>query len=111
MAAQDSTEPEPGPVEDPVLEEGHPSVVGAAGHEPAGRWEQGSERELIAPHGLGREPGCAHAGALSPRAARARPSASFFMSSTSSGNGRVAALGRATSTISISGTIPARTWR
>jgi hypothetical protein len=89
-----------------------PGILRTARHEPAGRRKQRPEHQLIASNGLRRQPARAHAWAsAAARDARASDSASRRMSSTSSGNGRRAALGRATTTSWTSATINVRTWR
>ena len=95
-----------------MLQQRLPRILRAARHEPTRRWEQRPEEQLIAPDGLRRQPARPHAGAsAAARDARARFSARRRMSSTSSGNGRRAALGRATTISATSATISARTWR
>ena len=111
MAARDAPESQPSAAHEAVLEQGGAGVLRAARHEPAGRWEQWPQDELIAPHDLCRHPPWAHARALAAAVSRARPSASRRISSTSSGNGRVAAPGLATTTNSTSAAIRDRTWR
>jgi hypothetical protein len=90
-----------------MLDQRLPRVLGASRHVPARARQQGSQHQLIPTHNGRRDPPRAHA--RDP----GRPSASARrrMSSIKSGKGRVAALGRATSTISMSGAICSRTRR
>jgi len=94
------------------MKQGLARILRAPRYEPAGRREQRPQQQLIASDGLCRQSARAHCCASAPaRDARARFSASRRISSTSSGNGRRAALGRATTTSSTSATIKLRTWR
>jgi hypothetical protein len=112
MTPADPPDCQPPTPQQPVALQAFPGILRAARHEPAGWWQERPEHELIAPHDLRRHPARAHAWApAAARDARARFSASRRMSSTSSGNGRRAALGRATTTSSTSAAINARTCR
>jgi len=88
-----------------------PDVLGAARFESARRREQRANQYLVPAHHVCRHLPGAHAPAAPPRGTRVSASARRRMSSTSSGKGRVAALGRATTTISISTAICSRTCR
>ncbi len=93
------------------MHQGLPDIFRTPRYEAAGRREQRPEEQLIAPDGLRSQPARAHAWASAACSARGRFSANRRMSSTSSGNGRRAALGRATTTSSTSAAISARTCR
>ena len=107
MAAREPARGQRRSAHEPVLVEDLTRVFGTAGLETTRARQQRPDHELVAAHHQGgdaarthaRPPGCASA------AARRR------ISSISSGKGRVAALGRATTTISTSGAICARTCR
>jgi hypothetical protein len=112
MTPDDPPDSQPPSAQQPMVQQCLPGILGTARHEPADRREQRPDEQLIASNGLCREPARAHVCAsAAARDARARDSASRRMSSTSSGNGRRAALGRATTTSATSAAINARTWR
>ena len=88
-----------------------PDVLGAARHESARGREQRANQHLVPTHQVGRGLPGTHAPAAPPRGARDKASARRRISSISSGKGRVAALGRATTTISTSTAICSLTYR
>ena len=112
MTSDDAPDSQPPATHQPMVQEALPGILRTAGDETAGRWQHRAKHELIASNDLRRHPARAHACVSAvARDARARLSANRRISSTSSGNGRRAALGRATTTSSTSATIKARTWR
>jgi hypothetical protein len=110
MTAADPPESQPPSAHEAMVLQGLPGILRTAGHEPAGGWNERTDEQLIAPDDLRGQPARRHVRGSTLRA-RARFSASRRISSTNSGNGRVAALARATTTISMSCAISARTWR
>lgn len=112
MTPGDTLDRQPPSAEHPMAHQALPGILRTARDESAGRRKQRPEHQLITPDGLRRKPARAHACvSAAARDSRARFSASRRISSTSSGNGRRAALGRATTTSWTSATISARTWR
>ena len=88
-----------------------PDIFRTPRYEPAGLREQRTEEQLLTPDGLRSQPARAHPWTSAACSERASFSAIRRMSSTSSGNGRSAALGRATTTSSTFAAIKARTCR
>jgi len=111
MTPHDSSDSQPSAAQHAVMEERPPGVFRTARDEPARRRQQRPDQQLIPPHEQRRQSPRAHRRGVVPRGARARASASRRISSTSSGNGRVLALGRATTTSATSSAIWARTRR
>jgi hypothetical protein len=111
MTSDDSPDPEPSAPDQAMLDQSLPGIFRAARYEAARGREQRADQKLVPTHHVRRQMPGAHARAVPPRGARARASARRRMSSISSGKGRVAALGRAITTISTSPAICSRTWR
>lgn len=109
MTPHDPPDSQPRAAEQALVHQNLPRILRAPRNEPAGGRQQGPEKQLIPPDRLRGQPARAHAEGAAARDARARFSASRRISSTSSGKGRRAALGRATTTSSTSVEISART--
>lgn len=107
MAARESPRGEHDSSHEPVLAQCLARVFGTPGLESTRARQQRPDHELIAAYHRSSEAGSRHA----PDPWRARASARRRISSISSGKGRMAALGRATTTISTSGAICSRTCR
>jgi hypothetical protein len=111
MTSDDPPDSEPSAPDQAVLDQSLPGILRAARNEPTRAREQRADQQLVSTHRICRQLPGTHARVVPPRGARARASARRSMSSISSGNGRVAALGRATTTISTSPAICSRTRR
>ena len=111
MTSPDAAGREPSAPDQAMLDQCFPGILRAARYEAACGREQRADQKLVPAHHMSRQLPGAHTRAAPPRGVRASASARRRISSTSSGNGRVAALGRAITTISMSPAICSRTWR
>ena len=111
MATRHPAYSKPPAAQQPMALKRVPDVLRAARDEATGRWQQRADQQLIPSHELCGQTPRAHVRAAARREAWLSVSANRRMSSTSSGKGRVPALGRAMMIAAISPGICARIWR